>query len=838
MQLLVAANRRHFQRHPLQLVLAILGIALGVAMWVSVDLAIESARRAFTLSTQALTGTATHHLVGAEGTLDEAWYARLRREYEDLRWSPVVEGLAEAGGQTLHLLGLDPLAETDSARERRRPLPMAARAALDLLDRPDCVLLSARTATRLGIEPGAALQLEVRGQSRTVTIVGYPDSPQAPDPGLEGVLIADIATAQELLGKIGRLDRIDVTLPAATDAPEKLRQSLPEGLELVDAAGRATATARMSRAFEINLEAMSLLALLVGVFLIYNTMSFTVLQRRPLLADLRLIGATPMALLLEVLQEAGVLGILGSVLGLGAGLFAAEFLLERITRTINDVYYVLTVTEFSVAPAALVRGLLIGIAAAVLAALPAALEAAAVRPSVLQQRSMLERGIRRRLLGLVGIAAAVGGLGAVLLAWPDSPLPLAIAGLFFLLAAYALLTPAALVWFARGLGRLPGLGWRLAVRGTVAALSRTGAATAALSVAVATALGVGLMVESFRVTVAEWLAELIQADVYLAQPAEPGRPSPPLPTELLDAAGRIPGVVGMSLARRDFVESAVGRIELLASQPAAGARPGLRIKDADADTVFRRWSEDEVVLISEPFANRHGLAAGAELEFATPAGPRRLLIAGVFFDYRSDQGLVLIRRELYQKIWGKGGASSLGLYLAPGVPLEPVRAALQTFGREQKGLSIRSNREIREASMEVFRRTFAITHILRLLALGVAFIGITSAFLALELERGREFAVLRAIGMTPGRLARLVLAQTGFLGLAAGLFAIPLGLLLAQALVTVINLRSFGWTMALRVAPDDLFQAPLLAVAAALIGGAYPAFRATRTRLVEELRAE
>jgi putative ABC transport system permease protein len=200
--------------------------------------------------------------------------------------------------------------------------------------------------------------------------------------------------------------------------------------------------------------------------------------------------------------------------------------------------------------------------------------------------------------------------------------------------------------------------------------------------------------------------------------------------------------------------------------------------------------------------------------------------------------VALLRRDIYERYWDDPGASSLGLYVAPNLAVDGVKREMENLARGAKGLSIRSNREIRDASMDVFDRTFAITHVLRLLAIAVAFIGILSALLALQLERTREFAVLRALGFTPRQLAGLVLAQTGFLGLAAGLLALPLGLLLAHALVTVINLRSFGWSMDLTVAPGLLAQAPLLALAAAFLGGLYPAWRAARMKPAEGLREE
>ncbi|WP_026610423.1 ABC transporter permease [Methylocaldum szegediense] len=336
MTLLNTANRRHFYRHPLQLVLAVCGIALGVAMLVSVDLAVESSRRAFQLSMTALTGKTTHHILAGSGTLDEKLYPQLRRDLGDLTMAPVVEGYVEAGGETLRLAGFDPFAESPI----RQGIAQSALAALvDLLTEPGTVLISRITAERLGVGPGAQLTVDVAGSPQTIRVVGYIDPEEKPDPALEGLLLADIATAQEILGKIGRLDRIDLVLLDDPGELQKLQGLLPENVTLVDAAGRNTATTRMTRAFETNLKAMSLMALLVGLFLIYNTMSFAVLQRRPLLANLRILGVTRAQVMGEILRESGLLGLAGSLLGLMFGLAAARALLDQIAVAFRVIIY-------------------------------------------------------------------------------------------------------------------------------------------------------------------------------------------------------------------------------------------------------------------------------------------------------------------------------------------------------------------------------------------------------------------------------------------------------------------------------------------------------------------
>src|SRR5439155_19438139 len=305
-------------------------------------------------------------------------------------------------------------------------------------------LIAVSTARELGIEIGRDLAIEVSGQPRTLTIVGLlqPADP-ASARALDGLLVTDIATAQETLGAVGRLARIDLIV--GDDAQgrallARIGQALPAGADLVAAGSQAGATARMILAFQWNLAALSLLALVVGMFLIYQTMTFSVVQRRPLIGSLRALGVTRGEIFALVMSEALVIGIAGTILGVGLGFGMAQGLLRLVTRTINDLYFVLSVREVALDPVTLAKSVLLGIGATALAALPPALEATAAPPRIVMSRASLESSARRRAhragwLGLVALAA-----GAVILAVPGS-IVVGFAGLLVLMVGCALVTP-------------------------------------------------------------------------------------------------------------------------------------------------------------------------------------------------------------------------------------------------------------------------------------------------------------------------------------------------------------------------------------------------------------
>jgi putative ABC transport system permease protein len=244
------------------------------------------------------------------------------------------------------------------------------------------------------------------------------------------------------------------------------------------------------------------------------------------------------------------------------------------------------------------------------------------------------------------------------------------------------------------------------------------------------------------------------------------------------------------------------------------------------------------VLVSESFSHRHGVEAGDALNLITGEGPRRFPVAGVYYDYGSDRGTVLMERAVYERFWSDRHISALGLYLREGAAVTEVIEALRRDAAASQQLRIRSNRELREASLAIFDRTFTITRVLRLLAVGVAFIAVISALMAIQLERAREFAVLRAAGLTPGQLWRLMLGQTALMGGIASALALPVGLILAWVLTEVINRQSFGWSIAWRVTAADLGNVVLLGLAAALLAAIYPAWRIARTPPALALRDE
>lgn len=837
------ASHRYLWRHPWQLVLAILGIALGVAVVVSVDLTNESVRRAFDLSVQAVAGDATHQIVGGPAGLDETLYARLRVELGMRDSAPVIDTYGNARASTLHVVGIDPLAEIPF---RGRFVKTQDAAVRTLLTTPGTVLMDASTARRLDLSVDDRFEITVGGHAHEVRLVGLLRGHDSNPAALDGLVITDIATVQAISNQPGRLIRIDLKLgDDGGDAAvlERIRNILPPGARVVDAGSRSHALLQMSRAFRTNLTAMSLLALIVGMFLIYNTMTFAVLLRRGLIASLRILGVTRGQVFRVILGETLVLGLAGSVIGLVIGFALAQGLVHLVTRTINDHYFVLTVGQLLILPWPLLKGLVLGVAATLLAALLPAAEAARTEPHAALQRSGIEARAHTLVprLAMTGLALALGAL--LLLLLPSRSLLLGFAVLFLMILGLTLVTPLVVSWLTYAVlplaGRLFGFQARLALGGVVASLSRTGAAIAALMLAVSTTVGVGVMVDSFRSTVEQWLSTTLRADLYVSAPGVSSiRPEMALDLAVLELVRGVPGVAAMSTGRQIMVESDGRLIELFALGLERSILPRYPLKAGEPEHVWPAFLANQGVLISEPLAWHQRLTIGDMIPIRTDTGTRTFPVLGIYYDYSSEQGEVLMHRSLYERHFEDPAVSAVGLYLSPDSDLQQVIQLVRRATSGTQNLLVRSNRDVRETSLAIFDRTFAVTNVLRLLAVIVAFVGILSAFMALQLERTRELGVLRATGFTPGQVTGMVTVQTGFMGLASGLLAIPTGLVLAEILIEVINRRSFGWSMKTVVSADVLLQALALALVAAILAGLYPGWRMARTPTAEALRHE
>ncbi len=842
------SSRNFLWQHPWQLALAIVGIALGVAVVIAIDLAMESSLKSFSQASKAFSGTATHRIIASDGGLDEKLYTRLRVDLGIVNLSPVVTGyvkLAQPDEDSFKLIGIDPSIEKSLHSGWRNE--HTENSHQDLLTRlmtePNSVLLSEKTAQSLHLQINDKLSVvtdQGTQQLKIISLLTFNDA--VSEQVLSNLIITDIATAQEVLGLKGLLSSIEVLIDK--NAPETLaaiQKVLPGNALLLSIGSQAESMREMTLAFSINLKALGLLSLLVGMFLIYNTMTFLVMQRRRLIGSLRLLGVTRQQVFKLILGEALWLAIIGTLIGIVLGIVLGQGLLYLISGTINAIYFRIDAASLMVTPLQIGKGMFLGISATMLAVLPPAFEATRLSAVKVMARSQLESGIRQliKTAGLMSFALILVGLAMAF--FSGKSITVGLASIFLILFGFGLLTPVLtllLMKLIEGIfGRFLGILGRLPPRMVSAEISRTGIAIAALMIAVSATVGMDLMIGSFRQTVAQWLHSSLPADLYVALPGDKMTADKALADHRLkEKLAELPNVQMLSSVLHTKLIADDRLTKMSVFELNAKSKQGFIFKHEVDDDLWHRFENQRTIIVTEPYAYHQAVKPGQKILVKTDQGELPFEVIGIYADYSGDQGHLAMSRQNYQHYWSDLGYSGIGVYAREGADLKQLESRISQLLTAQQ--SVKSNQEIYKASMELFEQTFTITETLRWLSASIAFVGVFSALMALQFERTRQLGILRAIGITSRQLTVLIISETGLMGLVAGLLAIPVGFIVAYVLIFAVYQRSFGWTMAFYFDSGVLYQGLALAFVAALLAGVFPAMKMAQTKPAEALRTE
>ncbi|WP_303805665.1 FtsX-like permease family protein [Aeromonas rivipollensis] len=796
---------RLYRAHPWLLLMSLAGLMLGVTLVVAIELLNHSARTNFVAARSQLAGEANYRLAPSGG-LDEGLYVRLVRSQPDLDAMPQLHAwLKDQQGRSFQLLGMD-LFNPGPLRRLFGELP--GREPDFTLSRADSVWLSAPEAKRLGWSPGQSRSFMLGAEADsartlTLTLAGTFEPGAVP---MERLLVTDIGLAQPLLGKAGRLDRIVFKLSdeEANALQRALQTYYPHQPLWLEPISPALDASQLGDALALNLSALSLLAMAVGLFLVFNAQRFVQSVRRPQLAQLIILGMPPSRVLRWLALELLILATIGTLLGLLLGSLLALALMGQLTQALADLYGPNPIDLLRLSPTSLIKALLIGLLGTLAANLPGWWQLLRQSPLELREESSRPPVYpwRRRLL-----AIAILLLCALCLLLPQTGL----GGALFVAGGWLLAMALALPDALRALlGRLRGhgpLSVRLGVAETQYHLDRTAIAVMALQLAIAAAIGIGVMVSSFRSSVEIWLGQRLAADLYVSAPKGVAGSRGQLSEQSLTAILAEPDV---RAASRRAVHPARWQ-----GQPIEWAQmdfiPELK---AAYPLLAGRWpAAPDEVLASEPLTVRLGVKVGQTLDVTSEGGPRALTVTGVYQDYGSDKGQILHAFE-------GGAVQSLALFST-----DPEGLSDRLRARFGERVNLLPAPAIHAAALKVFDQTFVVTELLKLLILGIAFVGIGSAFMVLGLARRGELQTLQSLGIGPRHCRRLLVWQGAGLGLLTALLALPVGYGLAWVLIEVVNPRAFGWRLAFEAAPLHAVTALLLAPLCGALASWYAARR-------------
>jgi putative ABC transport system permease protein len=879
---------RALAREKLRTLITALGIALGVAVTVAIRLANASALESFRAATASVAGQASIQITGAAGRFDELLLTELGwlREYGEI--SPVINGYAMTDpqsrgdaqtaapsasvanatkslpryGEFLDVLGVDvlrerPFREYKLIRTSEGQAQPNARDFLLLLADPASIIITETFAARHHLGVGDRLPLTM-GDARREYVVRGLLANEGPARALQGnFVLMDIAAAQTAFNRIGLLDRVDVKLKGDVPrerAEAEIAKRLPPALVVRRPESSASEVEKMIAAFHFNLNALGSIALVVGLFLIYNTISISVITRRDEIGTLRAIGTTRRMTLLLFLGEAVLLALAGTVAGLALGRLMATAAVKATATTV-EIFFIATAATREAASRALTVGE-IGIAFAValplalVAAAVPALEAARVRPiEAMRGAERLEKTFKPSRTFLVASATLllIGYLLTRL--GPIGGLPLfGYAAALFLMLGGAALAPNAL-WLACQLASRYVARWlramrveaKLAAANLRNAIPRLSISVAALAVALAMMTAISIMIGSFRETVAYWVDQTLVADIYAR----------PLVQSATNFAGEI-DADALALVKTD---PAVEAVYPYASQPATYQGESIVVGGGDFSTyinhgrlLFKSPGDGRAamlstigadrVLVNESFALRYDKHVGDVIELPTAGGPHAFEVVAVYYDYANSRGVCLMDANTYARYYPHARPNSLAVYLKPQADADEVNARLAESVGGRYQLLFTTNRVIRREVMRIFDSTFAITRALEAIAIIVAGLGVISTLITLILERRGEISVLGFLGATRRQIRRMVVIESLLIGGVSQAIGLVIGWMLSLVLIYVINVQSFGWTIQFHLPVGFIAQSAVLILLVTALAGLYPAARAANVEAVRFAREE
>jgi putative ABC transport system permease protein len=855
--LLRQVSLRHIKYQKAQTLLALAGISLGVAAIVSIAIVNKSVLRSFEESFQNATGRAALQVTGAQSGFPEEILDKVRSVAGVEYAVPVVEtdGLLAAGKErSIMILGVDVLTDGQirsySLAQENADIPDP----LLFLARPDSILITRAMAEREGIVIDQKIRVETVLGTRTFRVRGILN-PEGPAKVMGGNLaVMDIYAAQMAFGKEGRIDRVDISLMKGEELEAvrgRIRAAIPQGYTVETPAGRTRQIEGMLSKFQTGLNLISIFAIVVGMYLIYNAVSISIVQRRKEIGILRALGVTRGEIMRLFLAETLVISIVASLLGVAIGILFAGSIVGVLGKIVSIWYARTAVTGISVSWLHPVTGIACGIAASLAAAIFPVLAGSRISPiSAIRSAPWSEEGfftgkrLNRAALFFILLAASVYALYRFA---GFSPLLRSSGFLFssqiFFLLGLSLVTPAFLRGFLTLFHRL--LAYRLGSTGMLAGLNlgkninRNAVAVAAIFFGISVFVNSAGFVYSIKSSVTIWLDAVVRADIIVSD----GHPSSstnaqtiPMPVDIWRDIEKVPGVRSADPWRKLYMDYKGKRV-LLSSVDMVrrGEYSHFMVVQGREQELRRLLPNKDNVVVSEPFAEQFGVKPGDFITIPTPSGPVRCGVVAVVVDYLYDSGTICMDINTFQRHWGDRLADHFSVRVKPGEDISRVKDAIQRQLGTDRKLYVLPVREFKEEIRKAMDQTFVFNYALSIITMTIAGFGIIITLLASVLERTREIGILRSIGMLRWQVSAVVLLESLLMGTAGGILGCVAGILTGR-----LTLEGARYSSAVEyfIPAGTIVWALFMAAGLAAVAGIYPAHRAAKTNVVEALTYE
>ncbi|KHT35629.1 ABC transporter permease [Vibrio sinaloensis] len=809
----VKALLGHYRRYPFQILLVWLGLTLGVSLLVGVSSINNHAKQSYEHGEKLFSNPLPYRIRPKHTTnkIPQGFYVQLRRDgfhqcapFESLR-------VHTEQGADLVLVGIDPVAMLKMQDSEM----LKDIASLKLMRPPYPVLVSQDLADHMKWRNGDFIRLEDASKLGPILV------------DTEGMLngtriIADMSLLRMLERRSG------ISVIACGEMPEaklaRLKASLPNGMEL--SRSSRTQLESLTQAFHMNLSAMGMLAFLVGLFIFYQAMSLSLVQRQPLVGILRQTGVSgwqlAQALLLELIFLVVVSWVCGNVLGL----FLANQLVPAVSASLGDLYNANVGLALKWSLSSSIHSLYLSLIGAFVACAWPLIRLLRSQPIRLTTRLSLVRfaGTEFTIQALLACALCVAAI-AIYQAPQTQESGFVIIALMLL--SVALFTPF-LVWKVFD-GFSYSLRWvkaRWFFADAAASMSYRGVATMAFMLAMAANIGVETMVGSFRDTTDKWLSQRLAADLYIY-------PNTNAAARVSTWLSKQPEVDKVWWRWEKEVNTLKGPLQVVSTGASEGELEALTVK-LGVPNYWYHLHHSKGVMISESMALKLDIRPGDYVDLAEGLG-QGWQVVGVYYDYGNPYNQVLLSHRNWLYAFAGGGSVALGAVLNDGVNPMGLKRRMESVFRIDSE-RIFDNSHIHKQAMRVFDRTFSIADTLGNITLVIAVFGIFFATIAGEVSRQKHISVLRCLGMSGRELVLMGSLQLFVFGAVSILIAMPLGIALANLVVDIIIKQSFGWTLELQFIPSAYLQTGLLAMMSLVVAGAIPVLRMIRGTAMKSLR--
>jgi putative ABC transport system permease protein len=859
LRLLKTISWRHVTRHRLRTALTFFGIALGVAVIVAIAVVNRSLTTSFQSTIDQIAGKAVLQVANGESGIAESLYPVIRDTGGVKDAAAAVEGflpVAGVPGERLFVYGVDLLTDSAVREHQFVGTDFAFDQALDFIARTDSIALTESFSRRLNLPMGATVSLLTSEGKRDFTVRALLKEQGTATVFGGSFALMDLPVAQRTFGKHAKLDLVDLTIEegeAVESVQRRLRERLRGAAEVERPSKRGEQIELLLTSFRVGLFFVSLIALFVGFFLIYNTVSVSVIQRRKEIGTLRCLGMKRSELLRLIIAEALLLALGGSVIGALLGGVLARAALVAVGETVGNLFSLMDLSRGDFTIRELFVALGSGVAVAAFAALHPAWEAVHVSPLENVRQSAWQPAGRGNKSWPNRVALCCFAASPVLLfiapavTGAVAKFTVGVVGMLIFLLGLAAFCPAIITFavrrFQRSTRSLPKMSWvelRLASDSLMRNPIRSGITVATLVISLAAIFTIASFVNSVRGSLLAWVDQMVTADLIVSSGARTAGPkNVPLREDLVAELQEIPGIQVIDLYRliRSTYQGKPILIESFSARDSANVRT-LPMAEGDGNRALREMADAKGVIVSESFRNKFGTRTGDQLELVTPSGKTSFRVLGVYIDYSSDSGSVLLDRALYKKYWKDELLDAFDLWLAPGADQRQIIETIKQRHGERYQLFISTHSELRDAVVKIMEQSFVVNYAVEIVAVVVAIFSVINTLLASVLDRTREIGVLRAIGATQAQIRRSVIAEAGWMGLLGGLLGLFAGTVMAYHHVVYNTKQLTGWTFQFFYPYDVAALSIVASVALCILAGLAPARQAASLPIVSAIGYE